>query len=753
MQTGPDLSGEPVLNVPAPTVRVSGTTRGVVSWAVDREIPGDLPAQVVSGSGITAAGADVQWAPPATVSSRAVSAFARSGGWPPKGGERVTLDAGYDGNLVRLFTGALEDVDGGSGGVTTSRFVDRVPALERDITIIERVALMPAFNPGEPVRLVGHRHESIVNKCFRASGFWATPAPSGDIVLDAPLMGSLLNEDSSVYVSSATPWDQALEYRTSKAPGSRWGLSMSDFRVTYTIVTKARRSLGSGVFLTSFMVDPASTDYVTVTDTFEGGTIVVQQMPSNIAVTVNGAQAINHPVSAGAYDRVAVILNGHTVTMRTGMSTTTGGNIVAEASTVVSTIPTGVLTQVRITAMPNAAVAGVQVGWPNFADMWRPITFQRTAVFQVGYLFQSLGAFGGTQATNAMDLVIDIAKALCAGFWVDEYGVAQWRHPDMLRTGPVVKTITAATSLVNLDWRDSLASARSAVVVAGEEPHIAYNPGIAVATAWEGSGETIAPGQSTEYIITPPADETWIYIEEPMVLDSTNIKAYQRRRGSWVGAVSVNADGDENWLGYEVAKSWERIAVQTWKLTVVNQLATMDINQRTPDQMGFHPIHRGRGLPVIRCQEKITWVEETVRAEAHADKELPEYTHDVGRWVQMGDRARLAGWLAGQLSAPIPEITNLQIIPDPRLQLGDRVTVVDPDVTDLNVTGVIVGISISGAAGELSMSLTIRVVSTSAGLVRYLDVQARNADRSYSQNQTAWANTPYATHEADPLAK
>ncbi|MFB7643891.1 hypothetical protein ACFC0S_03155 [Streptomyces sp. NPDC056084] len=85
------------------------------------------------------------------------------------------------------------------------------------------------------------------------------------------------------------------------------------------------------------------------------------------------------------------------------------------------------------------------------------------------------------------------------------------------------------------------------------------------------------------------------------------------------------------------------------------------------------------------------------------------YNHDSGGWVQTAESATAVAdalLKAGQYPAPI--LGDVEILPDPRLQLGDVVRVVDQTGASLDTLAWIVGNKLSASAGAVKQTLTLR---------------------------------------------
>src|SRR5690606_37206468 len=127
--------------------------------------------------------------------------------------------------------------------------------------------------------------------------------------------------------------------------------------------------------------------------------------------------------------------------------------------------------------------------------------------------------------------------------------------------------------------------------------------------------------------------------------------------------------------------------------------------------------------PRLIGRGKIQWSDEEVAATG-AGGPGPELVHDAGVWANRTDSKemleRYASYLQSQTASPKPTITGLSIVPDPRLQLGDVITVDSPSLMGVTLTALIVGLSSSfGATYE--QSLTVRVIEASSTFTTYAE--------------------------------
>lgn len=88
-------------------------------------------------------------------------------------------------------------------------------------------------------------------------------------------------------------------------------------------------------------------------------------------------------------------------------------------------------------------------------------------------------------------------------------------------------------------------------------------------------------------------------------------------------------------------------------------------------------------------------------------------TTSANAWRQrMADAITWATELLSALRRPRNQYNNTAIVADPSLQLGDRITLQDPDVDDLNDDAVIVGISTISSGTDWTQNLNLKAVSS-----------------------------------------
>jgi hypothetical protein len=90
------------------------------------------------------------------------------------------------------------------------------------------------------------------------------------------------------------------------------------------------------------------------------------------------------------------------------------------------------------------------------------------------------------------------------------------------------------------------------------------------------------------------------------------------------------------------------------------------------------------------------------------------YTASDNPWLQdLPSATQLAQDIVLASYIPKPNLTNITILPDPRLQLGDTVHIQDPDVTQVDEYGRIFGWTLTWPnSGEPSMTIDARAIAS-----------------------------------------
>lgn len=754
MRTGPAPSG-PVTS-PSVTVTRGGVARAVDSVSIQRDLPSYLPASVAGGGGITAATGNVDWSQTTAVKTRDDSP------WPPGAvpipGEAVTVDMDAGAGAHRVFTGAVDDTTGGTGKVTASSLIDHIYRLNRRVSIEPLLRLTHPVTEAGEYRRIGLTPIYIVDRVMRACGYHTTPPAEYDSAVSVPLQGSVWPEHGTVTAAGSQPGSPNSHASFYQADGRYYA---GDFVATYS-PRGTPKPITSAVQIS---VD-VGTDHAGLVDInahYGSSTITLRITPGgNAQARYNGISVPVRNVTATGR-RVSLLVKGGTWTTRSSTGETATATQAVSGSTVMSSV--------SISGESGARVAAAIVSWPRNtpADEHASLAFTQNAHIRPGSAAHGLlDATPAIVGRRGIDVLLEISRAMCSPLWLDEDGVLRWAGPDVLRNQSPSMTVTARTSLLSLDWRVTLDHIRSTTSVAWDEAQVSVGRWPRI-TVWEGRKETLSAGDELREFIEVPNDEEWVGVNLPGLYaggDTGGDESLNRGSRSWVGGYQVNASGDPaGWFTTaHGTAALSRISHRTYlHETVVNASLPSGVDhiatEVSPASSGLWPKWHGQALPILRAYGKTTWGKITTDADTPGPIDRPELVHDAGPWVQHAGvnptegnvPLRLANWIATQVNTPTPEVTGFEVMPDPRIQLGDVINVSDPDNLGVAFRALVVGVNPAQSGPAQSMNLSLRVISANPTHATYEALQAAWAGADYTALESAWSGQSYNLLEADPL--
>lgn len=705
MQAGDLVSGDVVTYVSR--ILVNGVQR-YGEWSVDRELSGDLPAQVVAVSGITQATGSVNWFQEKDVVSRPLNPW-NPVGWFPRRGDRVEVFVGDGTTEWKRFHGLVDKTTGDLEGGFQSTLIDDYDKLSAPVSHRAMLRIMPpeASDGSEPYRGVGLHPIYYVDYALRQAGFFCTPSREFDTALYVPLQGSAWPQYGSVSASTG--------HLNTITP---WGFGVRGLTASY--VPGSLRTMG-GTVQVSLMVAP---DHASSTDVY----VDYGSAADHLRLTVDGSRvaiALKNGievcrVSLGSGTLVSMLAKSGTISLRTNLGATASGAFTASGVS---------MSAVRLNAGVSSSVAGLQVSHPAVAThdhastKWVPSAVLDTSSV---YLTGIMDAGPTIEDRAASGLLDEINNAVLSAMWIDETGVMRWANSDTLRERAPVRTVTTLDDIFSLEWEDGLLATASRVRVTGRKPAITKGRWKNLVLA-RGNGESMKSGDELTIFLEPEGDEDWIipsldFIEvggSAGIWNSYNNPAY-----SAVGLYYSTDGGETTVSGLGTTITTEAIGLQkvlvkymagAWPSDVEGVVAT------SPVAGTLWPKNRNNDLPRLVGRGRVRWMDEAVSATG-AGGPGPELVHDVGVWANRTDRTtmldRYASYLQSQTAMPEPVITGMSIAPDPRLQLGDVVTV-KSSLIGVSLDVLITSVSESFGSGGLAMDLGVRVISADVTGVTY----------------------------------
>ncbi|WP_139194716.1 hypothetical protein [Arthrobacter sp. UCD-GKA] len=718
------------------------------------DLSGAMPAPVVGGSGITAATGDLDWAEGPVVARNPSLPWVKSGGWPPSANDRVEISAGYGGVEAKQLTGKIRGTSGSFAADDKSSSVeDDIAKLQEELTFWPLLDAMPSETDGVYPRYISLLTSYVVDRVARACGFYATPRRSVGSIMSAPMMGSTWPEWGTLESSINT--DSALAYpRWTK---TTWGVAVNGVNAVYRPVFLSGENgyLDKPMEVTLCLPsDTSGTCYVAVW--WQG------QVGVRLNITANSIIGqVQNPAAVTVCQTGRV--GARTVTLRVVKN---GTNLDFElrtdnglSATGTAPIPEGTwyrpVDQVRV--FGTGTFGGVQVAFPGAA--FSLLGQVPTAKIEVAASDRNaLQVMPAIVRQKGMDILRSLAEAECAEMWIDADGVFRWVDRTVMIARPSVATLTAAENIIDAQWEDNADAVRRDVTVAWKEPEVTRGWWASI-DVYEGSGETLQPGEPNRISFNPPADETWVMVDMTVKrMWQSDLSAFNRGYGSWTGGVIL---GD----AYSAEATASNLAVAfkegdpnefTMTHTASNVPAGSELQLRATNNpaSALRSNRLGSNLPRVRARGRGKLNDRTTKGVPTGPANAEPFTHDAGHWIQTPEQAQaLANYLAEATKQASPTIRTLEIIPDPRIERGDVVTIEDKEGSRLRVTGIVSSTQLDVRAGDMNMSIGLRVLTAAIGWPTLGERDFAWTGKTLEQFDAYWAGKTLAQYDADPLSK
>ncbi|MFE6165581.1 hypothetical protein ACFQ7F_42520 [Streptomyces sp. NPDC056486] len=338
------------------------------------------------------------------------------------------------------------------------------------------------------------------------------------------------------------------------------------------------------------------------------------------------------------------------------------------------------------------------------------------------------------------DAITEIARASMSTAEFDEQGVFRWRGPSRFTKVPTVpdRTVTTRRDISSLTVTEEIDACRNYC----EQPYQDWN-GIK-AVVGEPILDTVVreikPNSAIVVQYAMAEDDT--EVGPPGVLDdSVSGEGHQVRFGSAkTGGVSVKGD----------------VTVGCWRdgPTYYVRFANHSASSVWTVTKDGKPSVRLQPLKRSADPKQRTYALTNSPSQKYYGKQ--QYTAPSGDWVQTAETAvALAKAMINAGRYPVPLLGDVEVLHDPRIQLGDVVRVVDSAGAELDTFAWVVGIRTTHAAGSTpQQTLTLRGtafngVPADAGLAPDAPVDpAYGQQRKYQQLAAQYATLDALTKQA-----
>ncbi|MFE7520570.1 hypothetical protein [Streptomyces halstedii] len=362
---------------------------------------------------------------------------------------------------------------------------------------------------------------------------------------------------------------------------------------------------------------------------------------------------------------------------------------------VLSTTPAGAGALNTVTlSVQNMRVEGFQVSQltakPNtVATVTQSGTWKRTAALDLPILpMRSLPRVSGT----AWDVITEIARATLATAEFDQDGFFRWRNHSRWATTPTTPNVTVQSlrELSSLTVTEEIDACRNAVNVKWE------NWERVAASYIDTTRETLTTGVA---IAAGATITRTIAIDEDQYDPRTPKTAYSADTGSPNRVVIRSGSAGTSATVAGAVEVGVRRAGGAVSLTLRNR-STSTVYYHGVALLTYYMPDTSKPVPSIYA---------TTDSASQGYYGVQTYDHDAKGWVQSRSSAATLG--AALLAAganPPPLLQSVEVLADPRIELGDVVRVVDATGAALDTLAWVIGNRLSGSSGAVKQTLTLR---------------------------------------------
>ena len=336
----------------------------------------------------------------------------------------------------------------------------------------------------------------------------------------------------------------------------------------------------------------------------------------------------------------------------------------------------------------------------------------------------------GFENVSCERIVSEWAAATLSTVWIDEEGRLNMAARDRLATQTPVIVDKISERVFGGAWKTARDGVRSGVIVEGVAPNFRGGSDWPATVAYQPDNiQEVGPNKDVEIFHSWP-DEVDVHGLDtdmrPLVNSKRKIFAwadFNKGTGSWWSTVFENQEEPEGyrWTGdaanhEDLSAKLETLGQRTVKMTFRVQKKTSKGPEKyylaSPSiavgELRFG--NRGIPMPILRCKTLVTWTK-FQRKHTSGSPVGPVYRLDSGWWLAPADASRVARALAAEIGVEKVTFDSLDMLWDPRKQVGDSITLQaqDADGTTWEADCIITGYRESWAGRVPSVSYDMDV--------------------------------------------
>ncbi|MET9147297.1 hypothetical protein [Streptomyces sp. NPDC004042] len=693
-------------------------SRQVESWSLDQTYATDLPPAMRAFNGVSSAQLDLT-----LTGTGGQPAPALYGPWAPRQtadavrpAQSVTHAWGISGTALDAFRGTVRARSAESGTDLV-----RVSALDG----AERLR-QPAQLPRPDGALASGASWSgwaasavwVVDHLLRGAGIHTAPPPRPTAILHVPFHGGAapsvgyldgMGDGWDFWTKRAAPFESAVEggfdfLTTATYIPELLPVTRNSDGLWYEVWADTKENLFSDQivqFQSTWEAYAGATPYYTALRVnFTAGSVVAY-IGTNTDPTKNASLTWSwDPLKTKGRFHVGLWLTFSTTGVVSFQPVVTDKSNVPQVFTAGSiptvTVPAGAMTATSF-GVQNMRAECLQLSRhtvrpSTLAQVTQEGTWKRTASLDTPiFPLRSIPRVSGA----AWDVINELARATLATAEFDSDGYFKWRNHTRWTTVPTAAdvTVTSRRQLGALTVSEEIDACRNHCTV-----------------KWENWARvTSAPPVITRDTPVPVAIAAGATMTRTLSVDDDMLDPRTPRTADASGAGSPNRI---LFRSTSAATSAVVLGAVEVRVTRAGGLVTLTARNRSASTVYYHGAALLSLVP-SDVNKPVPSLWSAWNTQSQSVYGVQTYEHDVKGWIQDSESGRaLAEALRNAGSFPPPLLQQVDILPDPRIELGDVVRVQDTTGAQLDTLAWVIGIKTSGSGARITQTLTLRGTTT-----------------------------------------